>query len=111
MKIESIKPGHHLFNKVSDAIKGQIKSNRIDYDAIAREYNDLPKRGILLIDVSQKTSLGNFANVLEGRGVVRNIDYAIVRMKETSDGERIPIQKRPIAIERKTDTDMLTLQP
>ena len=110
MKVESLSPGDTLFEDLRKAVGEQVKHNSIDYNTIAVKYNALPLGGILLVNFNKKVSIGNLARVLEGRGAVRGRDYNIVLVKDSTDGSRIPIGKRPIAIERLSRLDMLVRQ-
>ena len=111
MKVETITPGDEEYRGVKRAFRRQIKDKTTDYDSIAIDYNALPAAGILLINLPPKLSIGNIARVLEGRGIVRDTDYRIVRVKEDAMGVRIPIHDRPVAIERKSNIKMLVRQP
>ena len=110
MKVEAVIPGDREFMQVSKSIGKLMKGAMIDYDYIAARYNALPRKGILLVEVSARASLGNMSKVLEGRGLVRGQDYEMVRVKEDSKGLRIPIHKRPVAIERLSNNDMSVKQ-
>ena len=104
-KIERVSPGDARHIGVADAIKQQ-RGTRIDYDAISEQYNSGPINSYILIKVPRSASLGNLTKVLHGRGLVRYIDFDIMRQKVTSKGHDIPTNNRPVIITKLTDSTM-----
>lgn len=103
--IERLGLGDVGYAQVKEAIRRQ-KSNRIDYDRIAEQYNMSCVNGLVLVKVRRTTSLGNMVKVLHGRGLIRYIDFDITRQKLTATGKEIPVGSRPVVITKLTETIM-----
>ena len=106
MDIRKVLPGDNGYEKIRDLVD-RHEDGLTNYDALATSYNLLPKGGIMIIKMRSTATLGNVARVLYGRGVERNTDYTMHRLKEDAKGVPIPRQKRPVAIKRLTPVDML----
>ena len=104
-KVETISPGDLRYKGVVEALRQQ-KSTRIDYDAVAEQYNIGSVNSYTIVSVNRTTSIGNFTKVLHGRGLIRYIDFDLVRQKITVKGNDIPAGQRPIIITKLTEKTM-----
>jgi len=97
MKIESVEPQDLEYEEVTKAVR-QKRRNKIDYEALQRRYNELAVRGYLILEVDKSLKVGNVVVVMANRGLVRSIDYEIIKLRRNSKGQWISAQQRPLVI-------------
>lgn len=104
-EIQTVVPGDEIYEKIDSTLKWQ-QAERIDYAELAIQYNQAPENSILLIKADPRVKLGNLARVLSGRGLLRESDYLLYRVKRSASGTLLPIVDRPIALKRLSTAPM-----
>jgi hypothetical protein len=108
-----IKQGTMAFEAVTS--QGRLKGAHgqpatILYDSVALRYNQCIPGDLFLISLPNNPSLFNLRKHLKARGV-QEADYRLFRPTVDENGIRYRSNKRPVAIQRLTNTRMVPLQP
>lgn len=73
------------------------------YDDLAENYNKTDVGGIIVTALPPtKNRVGNLANVMENRGLVRGLDFYAAIILKDADGKPHPRSDRKVAIKRLT---------
>lgn len=73
------------------------------YDDLADKYNAADVGGIIVTELPRtKNRVGNLANVMENRGLVRGLDFYAAVVRKDAEGNSHPVPDRKVAIKRLT---------
>lgn len=78
------------------------------YNDLAVQYNSLPLYGCVT-DGRRGATLSNLNNVLKHRGLVRDTDYLLHRVRNRDDGTSLPKELRVLVIKKISDKPMRVL--
>src|SRR5210317_1832917 len=103
--MQTIAPSDANYEKVRAAVNKR-RMTRVDYDALSKQYNEAKVGSIILMQASRATKISNVIRVLSGRGLKRWVDVDVLRLNVAADGTVIPIERRPLVIEKLSDKEM-----
>jgi len=109
MKIELLSPGEEHYENVNQAMRDQM-AKRVDYEILSQRYNGAKMRDVLLLNVSENLKISNVVKALHSRGLVRDLDYIILRIKTDIRKRPIPAGQRPLAIKKQSQA-VLSAKP
>lgn len=96
-----------LFTQEAKVGKNARQESIAFYNGLADSYNAASVPGIVVTELPRtKNRVGNLANVLENRGLVRGLDFYIAAIRKDADGKPHPVQERKVAIKRLTAATM-----
>ena len=105
MKMQTVSPGDPGFNDIDNKVKEQT-GVRVDYEALKERYNAMSKGSIMLLKLVSTVKIANMSAVIDKRGLERNRDYTITRIKRDTNGIAIPLDLRPVAIKKVSNRAM-----
>lgn len=102
-----VPPSDENFDKVKQAAT-HSRSVKIDFNALAEQYNAAEVGAVLLISVPKTYRAGNFGKVFAGpgRGLTEGEDFTALRITRDENGNSLPMGKRPVAVTKLTAKKM-----
>lgn len=87
----------HLFEK-----EGQSAlRNRQLYNQLAEAYNAMRPGNVMILSLAARSNvIGNLANILANRGLVRGVDFEAAPRTKGPDGKLLPKEDRTVALKR-----------
>lgn len=87
----------HLFEKAGPS----AQQNRHLYNELAEAYNSTNVGVVLILSLTSRPNLiGNLANILTNRGLVRGVDFEVAPRTKGPDGKLLPKEDRTVALKR-----------
>ena len=113
MAFKAIKPGSLGFERLTRETSGRGLQNQpatLLYDALALRYNQAEPGDLLMVSLPNRPTSSNLRKIIEARGL-KESDYHLFRPRFDERGQHLPIDKRPLVLQRITDKEMRTIQP
>ncbi|AOE86815.1 hypothetical protein [Pseudomonas sp. TCU-HL1] len=109
-----IETGTPSYDRMTNEARGrgrgqQFRKSTLLYDALALIYNDTALGNLLVVDLPNRPSPSNLRKTIENRGV-KECDYRLFRPTFDEHGQRYPLNKRPLVLQRISDQKMRTVQ-
>lgn len=108
-----LKPGTKVYDTLVNAPRmrgGNECPATLLYDALALRYNEADPGDLMLVNLPNRPTASNLRKNLQARGVGEH-DYRLFRPIYDENGERYPRERRPLALQRITNTPMTTVRP
>jgi hypothetical protein len=105
MKIQTVEPKDSDYEEVARAVRNHGR-NKFDYGLLQEKYNELEVGGFTIVQVNRTLKIGNIVTVMKGRGLVKSVDYDIVKLNRDVHGNMISGNLRPLVITKRTPRHM-----
>lgn len=109
-EIEAGSPSYDCLTSKTSARGLQYRESTLNYDALAVIYNRVEPGNLLILALPSHPSTSNLRKIIESRGL-KECDYRLFRPETDELGQRYPIHKRPLVLERITGQKMRLIQP
>ena len=105
-QFDLVKPEDPAYDMIDRALSANTPKERFNYDPFARAYNDASIGSVLLLGLHPNSRRTNVISVLEGRGLVYDIDFTVTKIIYDMEKKMLPKDRRHMAIKKLSEAQL-----